>query len=382
MRNLIIIAIALLVSASPINTGRFETVSGVVAEIKYLGRPLTYGILFSLLIPSILYLITRRKIQAPSVSIFSYAAIYGLISLKMIAYGHTSTAALYAGALFLYLAIFGSWLPNKNLGFNLKSAVKSIGISNIIITTTNAPFAITNLSSLLNERLFGLTFNPNILAYSCALTFCCIPAATESLKKSKNIIILLFFALNFLLVVSTLSRGGIIILSLSSLSVAYQLTGRYRKLIIPGILSFTLVALFTITNNPLTQKIFANRENTRGWVIERQLGRFWNDPIFGGSWENSRIIFGENLYFGTLSETGVIGFVFLSVFFIALLLRLNKKQQSQLRSAEAFMARSFVMLVLASGLLESLLLGVINPAIFAILAIDAGSRNPNRRPKK
>lgn len=366
--------IAILIALAPIAPGGTYGESDFFSSLKMAGRIAVYGILLTVILIAVVRVLTSPKVPRPGYVAIGYSFLYTLIGLKMFGSGFFTSSILFLGSAAGYLLFFGFFLPRQKNAFSLQKAVTAIGFANVMIVSINLYFSIFGGLSSFGGRVSGFAFNPNVLAYSCALTCCCVPAATLHFGKFRLLGTIILCAGNAVIVLSTLSRGALVILALALIVVALQSSRRYRSYVLLSIPAVGFVALVQLINSPVLKKVFEGRENTRSWVFERQMSRFSDSPIIGGSWDEPLIVYGENMYLGVLSELGVLGGIALGLVLIPLFWNLSRLYIRQSTNVHCRMALAFVFLMMASGLLEAPLLGVVHPAIFGLLALDAGAR--------
>lgn len=350
-------------------------------EYKVTGRFIAYLLVALLAAPAAWDLFRCKKIPTPGVIVSTYFFMYLFIATKL-ATAYFDVAALqHIIAAILYFGVFGLYLRKANSRFDLQFALTAIGGANIILVGINLPLTLTLDAYNIQGRLSGFAFNPNVLGHSLALTSACLALTLRRFLGGKFLFLAITAILlgNLILVYLTLSRGAFVILMVAAAFNFYITSAWFRRLspvLLPVVLSILAI---TITDSDYYRVLFEDREQSREEVFKNQWDEFVRNPLTGADWRAERIVYGENMFLGAISQLGIIGLIFVCLiifprFFLFFKMGwLNRRRSNAEEVGEYRTAAVFIGLTILSGLLESLLLGVIGPIIIAFLMIDAGS---------
>lgn len=378
-----VVFIGLLIALASIAPGREDTVIPLVSAVQGAVRNSILMLLAAIAFYSAC-IATFRSFLAPGPILLAYLILIFYAALKYLYYGFFVEGVSYFFVGFVHLFFFGVFLTfrSKSLRFDLRAGVDSIACANIVLLAVNLPMSLYPFSYTFYGRFFGVAFNPNVLAHGLALTAICLPALL--LEKDgvwRRLMVFTLLSVSSYLVYLTGSRGGIILVSFAILvNVTFVFGLRILLVCLGLILPFTVFLVEKLLYSAAFTETFVNREDTRSYVLERQLSRFEGNPIWGGAWEQARIVYGENLYAGAASELGVVGIFFLLLLFLPRLYAsysLGWGGSAWLGShrKSAQIAFFFLIGVAISGFVEAMPLGIIGVIIFSLLALDAAITN-------
>ncbi|WP_210530255.1 hypothetical protein [Rubellimicrobium arenae] len=383
-RSVLILVLATLVAISVIAPGGAFEPPPAVARLKDMGREITYAVLVGLFLTAALNLLFTLRGARPGVVVWAYSGFFIFTGAKFVYYDLVGPGLLYFGVFALYFVTFGLFLPKLSRSglFDLDAAVTVIGLANLLAVAINLPTSFMAGTSSFYGRFSGLAFNANILAYALVLTSVCLQATVRNIpyRALRTPALMLGLGLNFYLIFLTQSRGGLILLVVSMLINFYFWNRTLFRVALVLSPCLMLLGWLFFLNSPLYGVIFADRGDTRGWVFERQWNSFMASPFFGDPWMDSRIVYGENLLLGAIAEMGLFGLLFVSLICLPRLVQFYRlgwrRRLPTLRLRQDHqLAAAFVAVTILSGGLESMLLGVVGPAIICFLVLDAASQS-------
>ncbi|MBB3189441.1 hypothetical protein [Halomonas cerina] len=350
-----------------------KVLPGGLGFLQRNGRAFVYILLVLILLIFLFNSGNPLRSRRPPLFVSAYLFFLVLYSLKLLMYGFFIDSLLFFLICVFYYYLFGflAISQHQKININVEDFLFICGASFFFIAVINGYVLFAESDFFIHSRFYGLTYNPNVLAYTISiLSF----AFLSFYKKVFPIaflhapVALVVLSLACILVLETGSRGGLSLMVFSFFFNAYILV-RGRVILVLFSLFLFLLGILYFFDVGLTEyfDIFSGRQNTRFYVWEDQVDLFLKYPIFGEPWLGETIRFGENSYFGSASQLGVAGGVF--IFFSLLLFLCStirfyiKRPKSSSSLILLFMSLS----IIVSNFFEPWMLGAVSPVIYIFL---------------
>ncbi len=384
--TMISLAIALLQFFASLGSAtavqHFDGVLGLVGEY---GRSVTYGLL-------ILYFLAlasgakfRLKSSPPPLAVIGYLMFLLLYGFKYLisGYGGEGLMVVAASVLYYFTFAFFSISPRQHYRPMLEDVFVGTGVACVLIIVSNtiALYTMGGMSGV-QERLYGLSFNPNMLAYNIAITSFCVSVLVSRIVPVlvlRLCLLTCILALGAYLVLLSGSRGGMLLMALSIWwNMALQLKQRGRWFV--TMLLALAVLIYVVAGTPGGRYLgIEERENTRSYVWAMQLEAFIEYPMIGEPWDEDKVRFRENTFLGAAAQLGLFGILSIALVFVGSVrsaLRLYSRREWRLIGNRNIRLVLILMLaVFVASIFEAIMLGLVSPIIFLVLLINAGMQN-------
>lgn len=381
----------LLASSIAINKNTYEYLDPITLAIKQAGKNATYGLLLAVVLFGAVRVLFNRKCQRADISVTAFCVFVLLAGLKYLASGFALQSTLYFGTAGLYFFYFGLLLPDifrrQNLG--LDYVCRIIGVYHLIFVSANLVVSVIVWGFNLPPVRTGLlAFNPNMLGYSVAISSFCAPAIARALWKStaiRTVYFLVIILCSATLVFYSGSRGALALLVVSTI-IGVRATTPHAMMSFVVFLGIIFTAVISLPRylHVFSSVFVTGRVNTREHIFIEQLQLFSEYPLFGKSWVDSRVVYGENSFLGVLSQGGLMLGIPFFLFVFAVFAKVTYLTIIQKRSdaRTRLMVFGVVSAVVVGSFFEGLLAGVVSFPIFLMLLISSGVDYRRRlRPK-